>query len=81
MRVHDVRVGGARVSTLTMGEGPDVLLIHGLGAAKSSFFDCAALLAEAATASTRSTCPASAARPSRRRRRTRRRWFAERSSA
>lgn len=49
MRVHDVEVGGGvRVSTLTLaGEGPDVLLIHGLGAAKSSFFDCAALLAEA----------------------------------
>ena len=38
---------GLHVSTLSIGEGPDVLLIHGLGAAKSSFFDCAALLAEA----------------------------------
>jgi pimeloyl-ACP methyl ester carboxylesterase len=49
MRVHDVEVsGGVRVSTLTLaGDGADVLLIHGLGAAKSSFFDCAALLAEA----------------------------------
>ena len=32
------------ISTLTMGEGPDVLLIHGLGGAKSSFFDTAAAL-------------------------------------
>ncbi|HWC28023.1 MAG TPA: alpha/beta fold hydrolase, partial [Solirubrobacteraceae bacterium] len=30
---------------LTMGSGPDVLLIHGLGGAKSSFFDAAAALA------------------------------------
>jgi pimeloyl-ACP methyl ester carboxylesterase len=44
MRVHDVRTRGACVSTLTMGEGPDVLLIHGLGGAKSSFFDTAAAL-------------------------------------
>jgi pimeloyl-ACP methyl ester carboxylesterase len=46
MRVHDVRLPGRRVSTLTTGEGPDVLLVHGLGAAKSSFFDCAAYLAD-----------------------------------
>ena len=49
MRVQDVEVRDATVSTLTLdaADGPDVLLIHGLGAAKSSFFDCAALLAEA----------------------------------
>jgi pimeloyl-ACP methyl ester carboxylesterase len=51
MRVHDVAIGTApahSVSVLTIGEGgSDVVLIHGLGAAKSSFFDCAALLAEA----------------------------------
>jgi pimeloyl-ACP methyl ester carboxylesterase len=48
MRVHDVATSAARVSVLTLGEGgSDVVLIHGLGAAKSSFFDCAALLAEA----------------------------------
>ena len=51
-----------RSRTLTMGEGPDVLLIHGLGATKSSFFDTAAALSRATTASTRSTCRASAAR-------------------
>ncbi len=44
MRVHEVRTRGARVSTLTIGEGADVLLIHGLGGAKSSFFDTAASL-------------------------------------
>jgi pimeloyl-ACP methyl ester carboxylesterase len=46
MRVHEVRTHGARLSTLTMGEGPDVLLIHGLGGAKSSFFDTAAALSQ-----------------------------------
>ncbi len=49
MLVRDVPLTRSRpplhVSTLSTGEGPDVLLIHGLGAAKSSFFDCAALLA------------------------------------
>lgn len=44
LRVHEVRLPGCRVSTLTMGSGPDVLLIHGLGGAKSSFFDAAAAL-------------------------------------
>jgi pimeloyl-ACP methyl ester carboxylesterase len=46
LRVHDVRLPGRRVSTLTLGDGPDVLLIHGLGAAKSSFFDLAASLSD-----------------------------------
>ena len=44
LRIHDVHLPGRRVSTLTMGEGPDVLLLHGLGGAKSSFFDAAATL-------------------------------------
>ncbi len=44
LRIHEVRLPGRRVSTLTMGAGPDVLLIHGLGGAKSSFFDTAAAL-------------------------------------
>src|SRR4051812_10334630 len=44
LRIHDVRLPGRRVSTLTMGTGPDVLLIHGLGGAKSSFLDTAAAL-------------------------------------
>jgi pimeloyl-ACP methyl ester carboxylesterase len=48
MLVRDVPLARSdlRVSTMSLGEGPDVLLIHGLGAAKSSFFDCAALLAD-----------------------------------
>jgi pimeloyl-ACP methyl ester carboxylesterase len=44
LRVHDVHLPGRRVSVLTMGEGPDVLLIHGLGASKASFYDMAAAL-------------------------------------
>jgi pimeloyl-ACP methyl ester carboxylesterase len=44
LRVHHVPVGKLRISTLTMGEGPDVLLLHGLGGTKSSFFDTAAAL-------------------------------------
>ncbi len=43
-RVHDVHVGRSRISTLTMGEGPDLLLLHGLGATKASFFEAAAAL-------------------------------------
>jgi pimeloyl-ACP methyl ester carboxylesterase len=44
LRVHDVPSGRLRLSTLTMGEGPDMVLLHGLGGAKSSFFDTAAAL-------------------------------------
>jgi pimeloyl-ACP methyl ester carboxylesterase len=44
LRIHEVRLPGRRISTLTMGAGPDVLLLHGLGGAKSSFFDAAAAL-------------------------------------
>lgn len=44
LRIHHVPVGRSRISTLTMGEGPDVLLLHGLGATKTSFFDTAAAL-------------------------------------
>jgi pimeloyl-ACP methyl ester carboxylesterase len=43
-RVHDVHVGRLRLSTLTMGDGPDILLLHGLGATKASFFETAAAL-------------------------------------
>lgn len=42
LHIHDVRVGRHRVSTLTMGNGPDVLLIHGLGGTRASFFETAA---------------------------------------
>src|SRR6195952_260354 len=44
LRMHEARLPGARISTLTMGAGPDVLLLHGLGSTKSSFFDAAAAL-------------------------------------
>jgi pimeloyl-ACP methyl ester carboxylesterase len=44
-RVHDVRVGRMRVSNFTMGSGPPVLLLHGLGSTRASFFDTAAALA------------------------------------
>jgi pimeloyl-ACP methyl ester carboxylesterase len=44
LRVHDVQVGRTRVSTLTMGNGPDMVLLHGLGATKASFFETAAAL-------------------------------------
>src|SRR3954466_158855 len=44
LKIHRVPVGKLKISTLTMGEGPDMLLLHGLGGAKSSFFDTAAAL-------------------------------------
>src|SRR3954454_15831334 len=46
LRLHDVHLPGRRVRTLTMGRGrEDVLLLHGLGGTKSSFFETAATLA------------------------------------
>jgi len=46
LRIHDVDLpDGPSISTLTMGAGPDVVLIHGLGATKASFLDTAAALA------------------------------------
>jgi pimeloyl-ACP methyl ester carboxylesterase len=44
LRIHDVPAGRLRISTLTMGAGPDVVLLHGLGGTKASFFDTAAFL-------------------------------------
>src|SRR3954451_5544698 len=45
LRLYDVRLPGRVVRTLTMGDGDsEVLLLHGLGATKSSFFDTAAAL-------------------------------------
>jgi len=45
LRVHDVAVSAGHISTLTLeAEGPDVVLIHGLGSAKSSFLEAAAAL-------------------------------------
>jgi pimeloyl-ACP methyl ester carboxylesterase len=46
LRIHDVRVRGARISSLTAGSGPEhAILIHGLGGAKSSFYETVAALA------------------------------------
>jgi pimeloyl-ACP methyl ester carboxylesterase len=44
LQIHDVPVGRHRISTLTMGSGPDVLLLHGLGGTRASFFETAAAL-------------------------------------
>jgi len=44
LRMHELRAGRLRISTLTMGRGPDMLLLHGLGATKASFYDTAAAL-------------------------------------
>ena len=44
LQIYDVPVGRHRVSTLTMGQGPDVLLLHGLGGTRASLFDTAAAL-------------------------------------
>jgi pimeloyl-ACP methyl ester carboxylesterase len=46
LQIHDVPVGRHRISTMTMGEGPDVLLIHGLGGTRASFFEAAATLSQ-----------------------------------
>ena len=44
LQIYDVPVGGDRISTLTMGQGPDVLLLHGLGSTRASLFETAAAL-------------------------------------
>jgi pimeloyl-ACP methyl ester carboxylesterase len=44
LRIRDVPVGRHRISTMTMGEGPDVLLLHGLGGTRASLFETAAAL-------------------------------------
>ncbi len=44
LRVQELRVGRERISTLTMGSGSDVLLLHGLGGTKASFYETAAAL-------------------------------------
>jgi pimeloyl-ACP methyl ester carboxylesterase len=44
LQIHDVPVGRHKISTLTMGSGPDVLLLHGLGGTRASFFETAAEL-------------------------------------
>lgn len=45
LRMHEVRVRGARISSLTAGSGPEhAILIHGLGGTKSSFYETVAAL-------------------------------------
>ena len=44
LRIHDVPVGRHRISTMTMGSGPPVLLLHGLGGTRASLFETAAAL-------------------------------------
>jgi pimeloyl-ACP methyl ester carboxylesterase len=44
LTIRDVHVGRHRISTLTMGEGPDVVLLHGLGSTRASRFEIAATL-------------------------------------
>jgi pimeloyl-ACP methyl ester carboxylesterase len=44
LQIYDVPVGKHQISTLTMGNGPDVLLLHGLGATRASLFETAAAL-------------------------------------
>jgi pimeloyl-ACP methyl ester carboxylesterase len=44
LQIHDLPVGRHRISTLTMGHGPDVLLLHGLGGTRASLLETAAEL-------------------------------------
>src|SRR5437764_3232707 len=44
LHIGDVSVGRHRVSTLTMGQGPDVLLLHGLGGTRASLLQSASAL-------------------------------------
>ena len=45
LHIHDVKAGRARISTLTAGEGNEtVVLIHGLGGNKTSFFETVSAL-------------------------------------
>jgi pimeloyl-ACP methyl ester carboxylesterase len=44
LQIRDITVGKRRISTLTMGTGPDVLLLHGLGGTRASLFETAAAL-------------------------------------
>jgi pimeloyl-ACP methyl ester carboxylesterase len=46
LQIHKVAVGRHRVSSLTMGHGPDVLLLHGLGGTRASLFATAAALSQ-----------------------------------
>jgi pimeloyl-ACP methyl ester carboxylesterase len=46
LRIHDVEAGKARISTITAGRGAEhVVLIHGLGGNKTSFYETVSALA------------------------------------
>ena len=45
LRFHQVQTSGAEISVTEAGEGPPVLLLHGLGATKASFLATLAALA------------------------------------
>jgi pimeloyl-ACP methyl ester carboxylesterase len=45
LEIQEVPVERHRISTLSMGSGKDVLLLHGLGGTRASFFETAAALA------------------------------------
>ena len=49
VRVSEVPVGRHRISTLTMGSGPPVLVVHGLGGTRASMFDTASELSHSYT--------------------------------
>lgn len=44
LHIEEVPVGRHCISTLTMGHGPDVLMLHGLGGTRASLFETAAAL-------------------------------------
>ncbi|MFL5864308.1 MAG: alpha/beta fold hydrolase [Solirubrobacteraceae bacterium] len=46
LQIHNVPVGRHHISSLTMGQGPDVLLLHGLGGTRASLFATAAALGQ-----------------------------------
>ena len=46
LRFHHVKTPGAEISVMEAGEGPPVLLLHGLGATKASFLPTVAALAK-----------------------------------
>lgn len=46
LQIHDVTARRQRISTLTIGHGPDVLLLHGLGGTRASLLATAAALSQ-----------------------------------
>jgi pimeloyl-ACP methyl ester carboxylesterase len=46
LQIREVPVGRHRISTMTMGSGRDVLLLHGLGGTRASLFETAAALSD-----------------------------------